>query len=113
MPDEKIFIARKVANQLFATEKDVDQALASAAGFVASLPEARAQAKLSAVVGQDVFDSAVAMIAALNEARRHMVEMHMRLDEAKDHLGLRQVAFGLGMPKPRAAMRSAQISAVA
>lgn len=113
MSDEKIFIARKVANQLFALENTVEQALASAAGFVAGLPEARTQAKLSAVVGQDVFDSAIAMIASLNEARRHMVEMHMRLDETKDQLGLRQVAFGGLMDKPLSSRRSAQISALA
>lgn len=109
MSEERIFVVRKVANQLFAVENAVDQALASAAGFAAALPEARTQAKLSAVVGQDVFDSAIAMVASLNEARRHMVEMHMRLDETKDQLGLRQVAFGHLYPKPNAVKRASSV----
>lgn len=97
---EKIFIARKVANELFGVETSIEKALADTAQFTASLPEARAQAKIPAVVGQEVFDSALKAMAALTEARRHIVEMHGHLDETKNYLGLRTVAFGGGMPKP-------------
>ncbi len=97
---EKIFIARKVANDLFGVETSIEKALADTAQFTASLPEARAQAKIPAVVGQEVFDSALKAMAALTEARRYIVEMHGHLDETKNYLGLRTVAFGAGMPKP-------------
>lgn len=100
MTDERIFIARKVATDLFAVEDALDHALAEAARFVGSLSEARAKAKLSAVVGQDVFGSATAAITALTEARRNIVEMHHHLDDVKTSIGMRTVMFGCGEPKP-------------
>lgn len=100
MADERIFVVRKVANQLFAVENAIDQALADAADLAAALPRARTEAKLSAVMGQNVLDSAVDVIASLNTARRNIVEMHRHLDETKAQMGLRQVAFGGGMIKP-------------
>lgn len=99
--DERIFIAKKVASELFAVESAIEAALASTAMFAATLPEARVKAKLSATVGQGVFDSLVAAIASLNDARRHIVETHKGLDSTKDQLGMRTVAFG-SLSKPMA-----------
>ena len=100
MTDERIFLAKTVANKLFAVETAIEQALVAAAEFTASLPEARTKAKLSAVVGQDVFDSAMATIASLNDARRNSVEMHHRLDAVKTSMGMRTVMFGSAVDKP-------------
>lgn len=100
MTDARIFTVKTVAHKLFALEDAIDKALADAAQFTGSLPEARTQLKLSAVVGQDVFDSAAATIASLNEARRNVVEMHARLDAVKTSMGMRTVAFGGACNKP-------------
>lgn len=99
--DERIFIAKKVANDLFAVEAAIEAALASTASFAAALPEARMRAKLSATVGQEVFDSLVAAVASLNDARRHIVQTHKGLDAVKGSLGMRAVAFG-SLSKPMA-----------
>ena len=94
MSDERIFIAKKVANQLFAVETAIEAALTAAAEFTASLPQARAQAKLSATVGQDVFDATLATLASLNDARRNIVAVHTGLDETRLRMGMRTVGFG-------------------
>ena len=94
MTDERIFIAKKVANQLFAVETAIEAALTAAAEFTASLPQARAQAKLSATVGQDVFDATLATLASLNDARRNIVAVHTGLDETRTRMGMRTVGFG-------------------
>lgn len=99
--DERIFIAKKVANDLFAVESAIETALASTATFAAALPEARVRANLSATVGQEVFDSVIAAIAALNDARRHIVETHKGLDVTRTKMGMRTVAFG-SLDKPMA-----------
>lgn len=86
--------AIKVAKGLFALEKAIDDALIQCAELHALMPAARAQANLSAVVGQEAFEGAAAVFAALAEARHHVVHTHRMLDETKDRLGLRTLAFG-------------------
>lgn len=103
MSEERIFIAKSLANKLWALEDAIDKAITGAAGFAANLPEARTQMRMSAVVGQDVFDSAIATIAALNDARRHAVEMHNRMEATRVQMGMRPVAFGSACDKPHVA----------
>jgi hypothetical protein len=92
--------AMKVAESLFAAEEAIDLALARTAEFNGMLATARREAKLSAVVGQDAFDSAASVFAALARARCDIVETHRRLSETKDQIGLRTVAIGdLGKPE--------------
>lgn len=92
--------AEKVAARLFAVEKAIDDALVRAAELNATMPAARSEANLSAVVGQDAFEGAAEAFAMLMRARRHIVETHNRLGATKDRIGLRTVAVGDGMEKP-------------
>jgi hypothetical protein len=92
--------AMKVAESLFAAEEAIDLALARTAEFNGTLATARREANLSAVVGQDAFDTAASVFAALARARCDIVETHRRLSETKDQIGLRTVAIGdLGKPE--------------
>jgi hypothetical protein len=91
--------AMKVAQGLFALEKAIDDALTQCAEFHAMLPAARAEANLSPIVGQEAFEGAAAVFAALAQARTHMVETHKRLDQTKAQIGLRTVNFGDGQGK--------------
>lgn len=91
--------ALKVAERLFAAEKAIDAALARAAELNGSMVTARADANLSAVVGQDAFEVSAAAFAALARARSDIVETHKRLTETKNQIGLRTVAIGDGASK--------------
>lgn len=91
--------AMKVADSLFSLEKAIDEALTRAAEFHGTLISARTDAKLSALVAHEAFETAASAFASLARARCDVVETHNRLSEAKDQIGLRTVAIGdLGKP---------------
>lgn len=92
-------LGHQVAAQLFAAEAAIDGALAAVAALTAMLPNARIEARLSAVVGQGVFDRSSQTIAALTDARRGIVETHRELSDVQYKVGLGAVALG-GEDKP-------------
>ncbi|MDQ8029294.1 MAG: hypothetical protein REJ23_11250 [Brevundimonas sp.] len=87
-------IGEALAARLYAAETAIDRALAETAFLAASLPAARADALLSAVAGQRVFDGAAASISALAEARSHLVQTHGALAALARKLGLDTLAIG-------------------
>lgn len=87
-------IGEALASRLYAAETAIDQALAETAFLAAALPAARAEAYLSAVTGQRVFDGAAASISALAEARSHLVQTHTALAALARKLGLETLAIG-------------------
>ena len=56
MPRTRQAVAQKVADRLFALENAIDLALTRSAELNASMPEARGEARLPALVGQDALD---------------------------------------------------------
>jgi nitrogenase molybdenum-iron protein alpha/beta subunit len=94
MLKERRDAAMKVAESLFAAEEAIDIALARVAEFNGTLATARREANLSAVIGQDAFDTAAAVFAAIARARCDIVETHKRLHGTKIEIGLRSVAIG-------------------
>jgi hypothetical protein len=88
--------AIKVVDSLYAAEAAIDAALARAAELNTTLANARIEAKLSAVVGQEAFAGAAAAFAALARARAEIVETHNRLDETRVRIGLRTIVIGHG-----------------
>jgi hypothetical protein len=103
--------AMKVAESLFAAEEAIDAALARVAELNGTLATARMEAKLSAVVGQDVFEGAASAFAALARARCDIVETHNRLSDTKVQIGLRTVAIGDQGKPPMADARHLQVVA--
>jgi len=103
MLNERRAAARKVAANLFALEEALDIALAQAGGLAAVLPAARAEARVSAVVGQDAIGSTAEALALLVQARAKVIEAHHHLQETRVQLGLREVSVGDLLPKPAAA----------
>lgn len=87
-------IGEALAARLYAAESAIDHALAETAFLTAALPSARAEAYLSAVTGQRVFDGAAASISALAEARAHLVQTHTALAALARKLGLDTLAVG-------------------
>lgn len=102
MKQQRMAIAHKVAEQLFATETAIDTALAAAATLAALMPSVRADANLSALMGQDALDRAIAAVASLGVARREIVETHRELSVTQKQMGLGTVAFGGWVEKPPA-----------
>lgn len=99
MRTERLNAATEIAKLLFETEDAVDGALASTAMLVAAMAKGRRDAKLSAMVGQDAMEEVAATVAAIAEARGHIVSAHRALDATKDEIGLRTVNFGTGAGK--------------
>lgn len=96
---QRKIIGHRVADQLFAAEAAIDGALSAVAALTAMLPNARIEARLSAVVGQGVFDCSSRTIAALTEARRGIVATHHELSGVQHSVGLGALALG-GDDKP-------------
>lgn len=94
MPRLRQAVAQRVADRLFAAENAIDIALTRAAELTAAMPQARAEARLPAMVGQIALDRAADAFSALVEARRRIVETHAHLDEARAQIGLREVDAG-------------------
>lgn len=90
-------IAEQVAACLFEAEAAIDVALAKTASLAGVMPGLRADAGLSALIGQDAVERASEAIAALTQARRAIVETHKELDVAKTQIGLGAVVMN-GVP---------------
>jgi len=106
-------VAHQIADQLFAAEAAIDGALSAVAALAAMLPNARIEARLSAVVGQNVIERASQTIAALADARRGIVETHHELSSVQGQIGLGAMALG-GVDKPEEApARTGRLAAVA
>jgi hypothetical protein len=112
MLKQRRLIADQVAANLFEAEAAIDAALAKTAKLAGVMPELRAEAGLSALVGQDAVERASEAIAALASARRAIVETHKELDLAKTQIGLGAVMYGDGVPKPQFAMGGASLRPV-
>ena len=87
-------IGESLAVRLYAAETAIDRAMAETAALTAALPVARAEAYLSAVTGQRAFSGAASTIAALAEARGHLVQTHNTLAALARKLGLGALAAG-------------------
>lgn len=90
----RLTIGESLAQRLFVAESAVDRALTDAATLAAALPGARAEAALAATTGQPAFEQVAASIAALAQARGHLVDAHRSLGALARRLGLDVLAAG-------------------
>ncbi|MCR5877958.1 hypothetical protein [Phenylobacterium sp. J367] len=95
---EKVFVAQKVANKLFATEAAVDGALAEAAELMSVMLAARKDVNTSMVFADDAQVKLMEAMKALSEARTAMVGVHNELNDAKLRLGIRTKMSGADKP---------------
>ena len=100
MLKQRRLIAEQLAAALFAAETAIDLALFQTASLTGLMPGLRAQAGLSALVGQEAVERASDTIAALTQARRSIVETHKQLSVAQHEIGLGAVAIGDEFTKP-------------
>ena len=91
---EKVFVAKKVAAKLFATEAAVDGALVEAAELMSVMLAARKDVNTSLVFADDCQVKLMEAMKALSEARTAMVGVHNELNDAKLRLGIRTTMNG-------------------
>jgi hypothetical protein len=96
---QRAAIAATVAEELFALEACLDEALNRAARLTGRLATARIEAGLSAVVGQPAFERSTELVGLLGQVRGKAVEAHHALKEMHDSIGLRGVAWGGDKPE--------------
>lgn len=113
MSNRRLEIARQVADQLFAAESAIDTALAQTATLAGLMPAIRADARLSALMGQGAIERAIEAISALGQARRSIVETHKQLTITQKQIGLGAVSFGDGAEKPESASMQPHLTPVA
>jgi hypothetical protein len=94
MLKERRKAANEVAEKLFELEAAIDHALVCAGQLAATIPQARMNAKLSAVVGQDAFDLVSESLTSLCAARGKAVSAHNALADVHQQIGLKTYASG-------------------
>jgi uncharacterized protein YjcR len=112
MRTNRMVATQEVANQLFAAEAAIDVAIAEAAKLSALMPQARVNANLSAVVGQEAMSEASNTLCNLIQARSDIVKTHNALDAVKCEIGLRAMSMG-GAVNKGAADRVLEVVAIA
>ncbi len=93
-------LARSVAQDLFATEAAIDEAMMQIAAFTQRLPTASRPAGCAAPRRPTVYESLVEAMAAQTRVRRSIVEVHQQLADLKQGSALRSVAVGGGSKDP-------------
>ncbi len=80
--------AEQVAASLIAAETAIDAALTLTAKLAGQMPSVRADAGLSALIGQGALERAIEAMTALGQARNHIVATHKELSIAQSQIGL-------------------------
>ena len=109
---DKVFVAKNVANKLFATEAAVDGALIEATELMGEMLKARQDVNTSLVFADDVQIKMMEAMKALSEARTAMVAVHNELNEAKLRLGIRTKMNGVDKPLEASARQQATMREV-
>lgn len=91
---DKLEVMRTVVDDLYATERAIDDAIAQSTDFVATMIQARRDVNLSAVVGAEAQSKMMEAVAALGVARNAVVAAHADLAKVQRLVGLGHVATG-------------------
>ena len=97
---DKIEVAKGVAEELWATERAIDAAIAQGGDFVATMIQARRDLNLAAVVGADAQTKVIEALGALAQARAAVVAAHADLAVAQRRLGIDVTSHGGPLGKP-------------
>jgi hypothetical protein len=100
MLKERIEAAQRIAKDLHAAENAIDDAIVKIAQLAATLPTARIETNMSAIVGQDAVSKVTQAIAAAGSVRQMITDAHVALGETQRQVGLGARMFGAGMNKP-------------
>lgn len=99
---DRTLVASAVAENLFATETAVEEALGRAVLLMRRMMDARRELGLPATVGDPALRRVTAAVNALGEAQKEIVRTHGELESLRSEMGLGDIRFG-PLNKPLAA----------
>ena len=91
---DRTLVASAVAENLFATEDAVEDALSRAVLLMRRMMDARRELGLSATTGDPALRRVTAAVNALGEAQKEIVRTHGELESLRTEIGLRIIGFG-------------------
>jgi hypothetical protein len=86
---EKVFVVKRVAEQLWAAEGAIDETLEQTSTLMTGIVEARKDLAISHIVVDPAIGKVAEAMSALAAARHAMIEAHHALNEAKLRIGVR------------------------
>jgi hypothetical protein len=101
MLKQRVVAAEKIAAELHEAEDAVDQAIIKLAKLAGTLPVARFETNMSAIVGQDAVAKVTQAVAAAGQVRQMVADAHQALSETQRQVGLGARMFGAGTEKPK------------
>jgi dGTP triphosphohydrolase len=102
MLNQRVSAAKKIASDLHLAEDAIDEAMIRIAQLAATLPAARRETNMSAIVGQAAMSKVANALAAAGEVRQLLTDAHLALTVTQKEVGLGARMFGAGV-KPAAA----------
>jgi dGTP triphosphohydrolase len=102
MLNERVSAAKKIASDLHQAEDAIDEAMIRIAQLAATLPTARRDTNMSAIVGQAAMSKVANALAAAGEVRQLLTDAHLALTVTQKEVGLGTRMFGAGV-KPASA----------
>ena len=97
---DKVFVVKRLAEQLWTTERAIDVALCEATKLMSGVVAAPEEVKVAPCVADQAVCKLSEATAALAHARHAMLEAHTALNEAKLRIGVRTRMDG---PHPKQA----------
>ncbi|MBN8842336.1 MAG: hypothetical protein J0H88_03730 [Sphingomonadales bacterium] len=103
MLNERLSAAKKIASELHQAEDAIDETMIRIANLAATLPTARRDINMSAIVGQEAMAKVAHALAAAGEVRQLLTDAHISLTETQKQIGLGTRMFGAGVKPPASA----------
>jgi dGTP triphosphohydrolase len=97
MLNERVSAAKKIASDLHLAEDAIDEAMIRIAQLAATLPTARRETNMSAIVGQAAMSKVANALAAAGEVRQLLTDAHLALTVTQKEVGLGARMFGAGV----------------
>ncbi len=108
MLKERVTAAYRIAADLHAAENAIDDAIVKIAQLAVTLPTARIETRMSAIVGQDAVAKVTEAVAAAGQVRQMLTDAHHALSDTQQQVGLGARMFGAGVEKPKSLTRQLQ-----
>ncbi len=100
MLNERVSAAKRIASELHQAEDAIDEAMIRIANLAATLPTARRDTNMSAIVGQDAMAKIANALAATGQVRQLLTDAHLALTVTQKEVGLGARMFGAGVKPP-------------
>ena len=104
MLNERLSAAKKIASELHQAEDAIDETMIRIAQLAATLPTARRDINMSAIVGQEAMAKVANALAAAGEVRQLLTDAHIALTATQKQVGLGTRMFGAGVKPPSATL---------